>query len=230
MDTQPFAMPTAGSDAWASRFRDSIRPARQADLPALASIHVDSGTPGLLTDLGTHFLERVYYRGLLDSPLASIDVVEMGRCPVGFVAFSPDSDRLFVQAIGRRWYLAGWLILRAGLRRPRVMGDLFETVLAVRRHGLDKGIKAEVVSLQVDVRYQGLGLGLILLQRALHRLQDRGIEQVKSRTLVSNTAVERLYLYFGFRAVGTFRLQRRVWHMMVWYKGMVAGDEPDGKA
>ena len=229
METKPPTTPGAAGDIRAARFRDAIRPARPADLPVLAAIHVTSGTPGLLSDLGAQFLERVYYRGVLESPLASIYVLEMAQSPAGFVAFSPDSDRLFVQAMGRRWYLAGWLILLAGLRRPRVMRDLLETVLSVRRHDLDRGIKAEVFSLQIHLRYQGLGLGLILLERALARLQEQGCTEVKSRTLVSNVPVERLHEYCGFRAAGTFRLHCRVWHMMVWHGTTVVGQESEGK-
>jgi GNAT superfamily N-acetyltransferase len=216
MDAQTYVPVPARVDARGRRFLESIRPCRSEDLPAIAAIHADSGTPGLLSDLGREFLERVYYRGILDSPLAETYVLDLEHKPAGFVTLSIDSDRLFVQVMIRRWPLAMSLIAKVGLRHPHVLLNLAETVLSVRRHRLDEGVLAEVVSLEVDRRYQGIGLGLFLLERALDRLREQGCDAIKSRTLALNPSVERLYLNSGFQNGGSFRLHGRDWHMLIW--------------
>jgi GNAT superfamily N-acetyltransferase len=194
---------------------DRIRLAGADDLAAIAAIHHGSGTPGLLSDLGLAFLERVYYRGILDSPIAETYVIELGDAPAGVVSLTTDADGLFTQVFRRRLPLAARLAIGATARRPRLLGDLLETVLDVRRNPLGSGINAEIISLQVARRYQGLGLGLFLLQRATDRLMQRGAVPFKSRMLASNTAVTHLYAFLGFNMAGSYPLHGRTWEMWV---------------
>jgi GNAT superfamily N-acetyltransferase len=192
---------------------DAIRPAISADLGAMARIHATSGTPGLLSDLGEAFLHDVYYRGLLASPVGVARVIEIGGEVVGFVTYSPDSGRLFGDIFRRRTWTTFLAVARASLRKPRVCIDFVQTVLNVERSGSD--IAAEVVSLEVAPAFQGLGLGLVLLERAVEDLKASAAGPVKARILADHRVVERLYLHFGFRQHAPFRLHGRSWVLMV---------------
>jgi GNAT superfamily N-acetyltransferase len=86
-------------------------------------------------------------------------------------------------------------------------------VLNVERSGSD--IAAEVVSLEVAPAFQGLGLGLVLLERAIEDLKASAAGHVKARILADHRVVERLYLHFGFRQRAPFRLHGRNWVLMV---------------
>jgi GNAT superfamily N-acetyltransferase len=194
---------------------DRIRPAGADDLASIAAIHHGSGTPGLLADLGPAFLERVYYRGILESPIAETYVIELDLAPAGVVSLTTDANRLFTQVFRRRLFLAARLAMAAAVRRPRILRDLIETVLDVRRNPLGGGITAEIISLQVAPRYQGVGLGLFMLQRATDRLLQLGAVPFKSRMLASNTAVTRLYAFLGFRMAGSYALHGRTWEMWI---------------
>jgi ribosomal protein S18 acetylase RimI-like enzyme len=199
----------------ASRLREAMRRIGLEDCAAMASIHARSGTPGLLSDLGEPFLRDVYYRGLLESPWAAGVAIGVAGRIAGFVTYSRDSDRLFSDIVRRRPVAFARHVLGAGLRRPRVLGDVVESVLRVRAHALDRGVAAEVVSLEVDTAFQGLGLGFFLLEAAVGELRRDGAVPIKARALAEHTAVVRLYERLGFRVAGPFRMQGRDWVMLL---------------
>jgi GNAT superfamily N-acetyltransferase len=180
----------------------------------MATIHRTSGTPGLLSDLGQRFLERVYYAGLLEDVESGADVLELEHSVIGFVSYSRDSASMFRSVILRRARLSAICIARAAARKPRVLRDLLETILATSRNSLARDVKSEIVSLEIASGHQGLGLGFTLLKRAVDLLVDEG-RPIKARILTDNSAVERLYQALQFRSVGAFRLHGRAWTMLV---------------
>jgi ribosomal protein S18 acetylase RimI-like enzyme len=189
-----------------------MRAAEPRDLPVLAAIHAGSGTPGLLSDIGPSFLERVYYRRLLASPVGRATVIEIGGHVGGFVTWSPDSGRLYrdiVPPVRTLRYL-----VPAGLRRLRLFRAAVESALHVERDARD--VAPEIVSLEVQPALQGLGLGYFLLERAVGDLRASGATAIKARILDDFEAVEGLYRRLGFRREGTFKMQGRAWVMLVW--------------
>src|SRR5436190_10987779 len=202
--------------AFAARhFAGAIRDATSADLAAMARIHARSGTPGLLTDLGESFLRDTYYAGLLASPLGRASVIEVDGNVAGFVTYSSDSGRLFGEIFRPRLGSALIALARASARRPRVLIDFFETVRSVDRPETGSAIPAETVSLEVDPAFQGLGLGFLLFQTAVTKLQAAGSNRIKSRILSCNRAVERLHPPLGFVKASDFHLHRRSWSLWV---------------
>jgi GNAT superfamily N-acetyltransferase len=196
-------------------FGDAIRPATTADLAAMARIHVTSGTPGLLTDLGESFLRDVFYARLIDSRFGRASVVEVKGAIAGFVTYSPDSAALFRDIFRPRLLSTLTALARAAVRKPRVVIDFAETVLKSDDSGGGSAIAAESVSLEVAPAYQGLGLGFLLLQAAVTGLRAAGATRVKARILSCNREVERLYPPLGFRTGPTFRLHGRDWVLMI---------------
>ncbi len=210
------ASPDARLLSFATRhFGTAIRAATRADLPAMARIHVASGTPGLLTDLGEAFLRDVFYAGLLESRFGRGSVVEVKGEVAGFVTYSPDSDALFRDIFRPRLIPTLKALVRASVRKPRVLVHFAETVLTAERAGGASTIAAESVSLEVAPAYQGLGLGFVLLQAAVGNLRAAGATAVKARILQCNQEVERLYPPLGFRQGPSFRLHGRDWILMI---------------
>ncbi len=197
------------------RLGEAIRSATAADLRAMAHIHATSGTPGLLSDLGEPFLRDVYYRGLVDSPAGEGLVLELDGKVVGLVTYSLESDRLFGDIFRHRRAKTLVALARASARKPRVSADFIQSVAAIKGSDAGADIPAEVVSLEVAPAFQGLGLGFILLERAVSELRAAGARRVKARILANHRAVERLYLHLGFRRGEPFRLHGRDWVLMV---------------
>jgi len=194
---------------------EAIRPATVPDLPAMARIHATSGTPGLLTDLGVRFLRDIYYWGLLTSPAGEARVIEISGQVVGFVTYSLDSGRLFREIFRGRLVPTAVAVVRASFRKPRVVVDFAQSVVAVEGSGAGSDIAAEVVSLEIAPAFQGLGLGFILLERAVAEISAAGERRTKARILADHSEVERLYLHLGFRRSQPFRLHGRNWVLMV---------------
>jgi len=196
-------------------FGRAIRHATRADIAAMADIHVRSGTPGLLSDLGEAFLRDVFYRGILESPIGHGFVIEINGTIAGFETFSLNSDRLFAHVFRRRLGATLLALARAAIHKPRVLRDFVETVITVRSRGEAAAIPAESISLEVAPEFQGIGLGFLLLQAGVNELRALGAGRIKARILENNTAVERLYPPLGFRRAGRFKLHGRDWVLMV---------------
>jgi GNAT superfamily N-acetyltransferase len=207
--------PDAALDRARTRFARSMRTAQPADLPSLARIHVGSGTPGLLADIGERYLRQVYYRRLLDSPVGRAEVIELAGHVAGFVTWSPRSALLYRSIVAPLPTAA--FLARAALRRPRVARDFIESALHVEREAAD--VDAEIVSLEVDPAFQGLGLGFFLLERAVDDLRAAGAPAIKARILDGHDAVEALYARLGFARGDAFRLHGRPWRLLIWRAG-----------
>lgn len=197
------------------RLSEAIRPATAAHVGAMAQVHATSGTPGLLSDLGESFLRDVYYGGLVASPAGEALVLEINGKVVGFVTYSGDSDRLFPEIFRHRKRATLFALARSSLRKPRVLVDFTQSVVAVKGSNAGSDIRAEVVSLEIAPAHQGLGLGFILLERAVSEMRAAGAGRVKARILADHQAVERLYLHLGFRRGEGFRLHGRNWVLMI---------------
>ena len=176
----------------------------------MAQLHVRSGTPGLLTDLGESFLKDVYYRGLLESSLGHGLGIDVGEELAGFVTYSEHSEQLFDEIARRRPVHLVLAVLRAALRRPRLVQDVVESRRIVGAPGLGREVTGEVVSLEVAARYQGLGLGFFLLEAAVLAING----PVKARILHGHTEVGRLYERLGFQERASFRMHRRDWVLL----------------
>lgn len=200
----------------AQRFHKSIRPVTSDDLGAMAHIHVTSGTPGLLSDLGEGFLRDVFYGGLLASSHGKGLVIDIDGKVAGFVTYSQDSGRLFSEIFRRRIVRTLLAMARTSVRKPRVLLDFAQTVFAVGKTGEGWDILPESVSLEIAPPFQGFGLGFVLLQAAVTDLRAAGATRIKARILADNRAVERLYPPLGFRRGASFRLHGRDWVLMVY--------------
>jgi ribosomal protein S18 acetylase RimI-like enzyme len=199
----------------ARRIEDLIRPATRSDLEAMAAIHVGSGTPGLLTELGARFLARTYYRKLLEHPKGRAFAIDIGGSLAGFVTFSDDSEDLYSTIFRGSLPQTVAALTTSALRHPRVVRDFLETVVKVRPPSSDAEPRAEIVSLEVARPFQGLGLGFFLLEHAVEALVNFGVTGVKARILADHAAVVRLYRRLGFSEAQTFSLHGRAWILMV---------------
>jgi ribosomal protein S18 acetylase RimI-like enzyme len=64
---------------------------------------------------------------------------------------------------------------------------------------------AEIMNIAIDEKYQGMGLGKLLITRSVDECATRGVKSVEIGT--GNSSIAQLYLYqkMGFRIVGIIR-------------------------
>lgn len=93
-----------------------------------------------------------------------------------FLELHAACPRLFLVAT-RRGRVAGYIVTCAGTR------------------------KAEIISIAVDTRHRGQGVGKAIMEKTLSRLKEAGVRQVQLAVRPSNRIATRFYRNIGFAAV-----------------------------
>ncbi len=179
----------------------TVRPAVAADAPRLAALHESRMSEGFLSALGPRFL-RILYRRIVVSPDAFACVVEQavpgpsgaGQVTVvGFAAAALDVSVLYREFVLRDGVIAG--IAAA----PRLVGS-WRQVLETLRYpaSTDDLPDAEILSVAVDPRVTGRGIGTEVVEAATGELTRRGVAAAKVVTAADNIAAQRLYVRCGF--------------------------------
>ena len=168
-----------------------LRRARPQDAARIARLHRQGITTGFLPQLGTAFL-TILYRSLIRWRGAIVLVVGANE-PVGFVAGSVNTPR-FYRYFATRWGILALIAALPRLVRPWVLRHAWETL----RYGDDAGVAAELLSMAVDPRFRGLGLGRRLGAGLLSAMNEVAIPQVKVVVGAANHAAISLYESLGF--------------------------------
>ncbi|MGZ8734937.1 MAG: GNAT family N-acetyltransferase [Acidimicrobiia bacterium] len=174
----------------------TVRLARADDVPRLAELHATRMTEGFLSALGPRFL-RILYRRIVASSDAFAHVAEEPIdgtvAVVGFAAASLDVSDLYRRFVLRDGVIAG--IAAA----PRLLGS-WRQVLETLRYpaGTDDLPDAEILSVAVDPRATGRGVGAQVVDAATGELTRRGVTAAKVVTGADNVAALALYERCGF--------------------------------
>ena len=174
----------------------TVRLARAADAPRLAELHATRMTEGFLSALGPRFL-RILYRRVVASPDAFAYVAEESfdgtATVVGFAAGALDVSDLYRQFVLRDGVIAG---VAAAPRLVRSWRQVIETLRYPA--STDDLPDAEILSVAVDPRAAGRGVGTRLVGAATGELTQRGVTAAKVVTGADNVAALRLYERCGF--------------------------------
>jgi len=172
-----------------------IRPMRASDAEAVAKLHQAGISRGFLSSLGTNFLKELY-RAIPASSTGMGFVLDVGE-PVAFVAITTSTGRLYKDVLKRSGFrLCQTLVTR--MWRPKVVRKCFETLLYPNKVSDDLP-SAEVLSIVVNERLRGKGVGRALMRRAMAALSAAGIERVKVACSPANRPAVGLYTHCGFR-------------------------------
>ena len=180
----------------------TARAAGVADAPRLAELHGTRMTEGFLSGLGPRFL-RILYRRIVASPDAFAYVVEepvegddSAAGPVtvvGFAAAALDVGDLYREFVLHDGVIAG--IVAA----PRLLRSWRRVVETLRYPASTDDLPdAEILSVAVDPRAAGRGIGTEVVDAATGELRRRGVHAAKGVTGADNVAALRLYARCGF--------------------------------
>jgi ribosomal protein S18 acetylase RimI-like enzyme len=160
----------------------------------VATLHAEHLPEGFLVTLGPRFLRRLYARAAR-SPQAFVLVADDGAGVRGFLAVAEDTGRFYKEFLRRDGVAAGLAAAPNVARAPR---RVWETL----RYGLDEGDElppAEVLSIAVDDRARGRGLGRELVDAGLDELRRREVAAARVVTALDNEPALRMYEGAGFR-------------------------------
>ncbi|MCE5278173.1 MAG: GNAT family N-acetyltransferase [Planctomycetaceae bacterium] len=170
--------------------------ARQA-----ARLHAMGIGSGFLSSLGQGFLRQLY-AAISSSPsgFGFVCVDEEDRV-LGFIACAESVGRLYKQSLMRRGIFMAAALARF-LIRPAVIARAWQTLRYPSEVSADLP-PAEVLSIAVDERCRGLGVGRDLMEAANAEFRRRGIVQVKAAVGAALVSANAFYLKCGFRLAAT---------------------------
>ncbi|CAN5238411.1 hypothetical protein BH18ACT5_BH18ACT5_10080 [soil metagenome] len=168
-----------------------LRPARPTDAGRIARLHRDGINTGFLPRLGPAFL-TVLYRALIRWHGATV-LVAGSSTAVGFVA-GVESTTRFYRYFATRWGLLALIAALPRLVRPSVIRRAWETF----RYGGNEGAPAELLSMAVDSRARGLGIGKRLGEGFVTAMERASVPRVKVVVGAANQGAIALYESLGF--------------------------------
>jgi ribosomal protein S18 acetylase RimI-like enzyme len=197
----------AEPQAPAVRVRD-VPPTDEAGLRAVAALHERLLPFGPLAPLGADFLRVVCYRAPMRDGLLQVALVEADDVPVGFVAYTADSERFHAEALRRHVLLAGARMLVALAAEPRRLRALPRIVRVLRarvgdqedRSGFGEVIGLGVLPDHICAEYRrrsGRWLSRDLVAHAADALYRQGRQQLRMFVAAENTRTLLLYQFLG---------------------------------
>jgi len=179
-----------------------LRPARQGDARAVATLHARLITEGFLSSLGPRFLHRLYRR-IVRSEDCFVLVAHDAGTPVGFIAGTESLGRLY-----RRFLVHDGVV--AGLSAPVRIVSTLPRVLETLRHGTGEpgAAGAELLAVAVDPAWRGRHVGARLVDGFLAEVERRGITRAQVVVGAGNTAAVAMYGRAGFTEAGAFEMHR----------------------
>lgn len=183
-----------------------------AALRAVARLHAELIPFGPLAALGADFLRVVAYRAPVRDKLLRLALAEVDGTPVGFAAWTPDSERFHGEAMRRHVVLAGTQAAIALLRDPRRLRAVPRILRVLRSRvddGEDRGAYGELIGLGVLPEYTsakfrrraGRWISRDLVAHAADDLLAGGKAKLRVYVAAENTRTLLLYQFLG----GTFQ-------------------------
>ncbi len=188
-----------------------IRPVAATDaatLRAVGELHAELLPFGPLAALGADFLTVVAYRAPLGDGQLSVAVAEVDGVPVGFAAWTVDSDRFHADAMRTHLLLAG---TRAGLaligdpRRLRAVPRILRTMRSRAGDGEDRTAYGELIGLGVRPEFAsavfrrrtGRWISRDLVAHAAEEIHSAGKDRLRMFVAAENAATLLFYQVLG---------------------------------
>ena len=180
----------------------------ESEISDIASLHLELLRESPVVVLGRYFMERFYYRTLVEDGeifvgLAYVD----GRC-AGFVVATDDPRDFMSSGIRKRWLRCGWTILLSVLARATRLKALFEALQIqkeVKTQTETRGV-GELLSLGVRKEFRtpafvqktGKRIPDDLLEMALCHLAERDVNSVRAVVEKDNLEASLFYKARGW--------------------------------
>ncbi len=178
-----------------------IRHAKQADFLEMAHIHKEALPTDLLPRLGTSYLEKTFYKKLQSNAYGFILVAEAKEKVIGFIIVAPScAATSYLREIKEFFNL-----LLCIFTKPQAWLGAIQVIFSkTEPPQLKQGFEKEIIAFAISKRYQGKGVGRLLINSA--------VEQITSHPLTTRTAsqsAQAFYSHLGFTVIGTeYRLKK----------------------
>ncbi len=169
------------------------RRAESEDSPAIAALHRQHISWGLLSRLGEGVV-TAFYAALIRSPVGFVFVAEQNGRLVGFASGVTRWRRFYWEFL-RHYPRSTLAVLAASFRQ-----GLWRHLLKTSRYATTSSLPpAEVVSIALEPGTRGTGLGVELMRSVLGEFAARGVNTIRVTFAKRNVPATILYEQLGFR-------------------------------
>ena len=166
------------------------------DAGAVARLHAETITNGFLRKLGRRFLRQLYL-GVAADPGSWVCVAERNGAVLGFLAYSQDVSAMYRRVLRARWWRLGLASLPRSLNLLLIK-EILDTLRYPAKQAAQALPPAEILSVAVDSKARGSGLGRRLVERAVAHAKEDGQPQLKVLAGARLEAANRFYVACGF--------------------------------
>jgi ribosomal protein S18 acetylase RimI-like enzyme len=178
----------------------AIIPLSNRLVPQIARLHIEGIKDSFLGSLGEAFVQQLY-RGIIFSDTAFGYAAIKGGDVIGFISCAGDVKSIFKYVMKKKFFLLLYAFLPK-MGKWKNIKNAFETLFYPTKSSL--GLPAaEILSVVVDEKARGLGVGKMLMEIALAEFQRRGINEVKVMVGEKLPANE-YYKKLGFEVKGQY--------------------------
>jgi ribosomal protein S18 acetylase RimI-like enzyme len=172
----------------------------------VVELHVHAFPDFFLTFLGRAFLRQLYLSYCHDpATIALVAMRENGGEILGAVIGPLQPGRFYKRLLLKRWWRFGLAACGAVLRKPAIVPRLLRAVRYRGDEPTGGGERALLASIAVSPAAQGLGVGKLLTQEFLARVQAAGLPGALLTTdAEQNDAVNAFYQRQGWKLEGFF--------------------------
>ncbi|HUI93284.1 MAG TPA: GNAT family N-acetyltransferase [Chitinivibrionales bacterium] len=194
-----------------------IQQCTPAQVSAVALLHRKCISKGFISNLGRTFLSALY-NSINRSPYSKVFVAydTEQKNPAGFISAAIDTRAMYRHIVLRRGWLFALLLL-PNIFRPSVVKKILETLLYPFHAGdnrdkavQDDSISAELLSIAVDEKYRGQGIGKRLVLKMERYFMHAGVTEYKTVTFSQDVNANAFYRFCGFTRQKTFTHHKNV--------------------
>lgn len=181
----------------------------------VAHIHAEALPEDLLPQLGKWFLEKGYYRSLVDSPYSLVIVAKKHSQILGFVNLSFDPGKHIARMIKTKMLRLLVAMVRVSCVSPLRIVEIFSAVARANAEVPENS--AEIAFIAVKPDFQGQGIGKQLVEQANTLSKEQGIQYLFTKTLKSNVHVQWMYQkYWNARIMKEIRILNKNYVYLLW--------------
>jgi len=149
--------------------------ATEEDITQVAKIHYKEINQGFLNQLGEKFL-YYFYKTMINSSYSFLIVAREDDNIIGFVSGCINL-RNFYREFFKKYFFQVFLILLKKVFNKKIIKSVFETIRYSQK--TDNLPKAELISIAVPQKFQGLGVGKKILEKFISEMEKRNIKYFK---------------------------------------------------
>jgi len=191
---------------------DGIRPLdprNPRDLEAVTRMHAALIPQSPVCQLGPEFMQKFYYRKLVEDKLIQCDLYEHEGTPAGFIAYTEIPSRFMSEGLRHHWlYLTGVLAFSI-CRNPQRIAAVLKalTIMGSRTRKTRTSGEGEMLSLGVlpefrtpqFIRRTGKRIPSALFEHARTYFRNKGVVNIYLLVEAENTPAMMLYRAMGGR-------------------------------